>query len=55
VVTEGEQRQVVIYARVSSHEHRANLERQAERLTDYFTARGYQVSGVVKQLQEVDE
>jgi putative resolvase len=37
VVTEAEEQktlqpgQVAIYARVSSHEHRANLERQAER------------------------
>ena|SRR5260370_15753982 len=56
VVTEGEERQesrtgqVVIYARVSSHAHRANLERQAERLEDYCAAKGYQVSRVVKEI-----
>src|SRR5438270_11220405 len=56
VVTEGEESkdraagQVAIYARVSSHEHRANLERQAERLVDYCAARGYQVSKVVKEI-----
>jgi putative resolvase len=56
VVTEGEERQesrtgqVVIYARVASHEHRANLERQAERLKDYCAAKGYQVSRVVKEI-----
>ena len=56
VVTEGEELQtlqhgqVAIYARVSSHEHRANLERQAERLEDYCAARGYQVSKVVKEI-----
>jgi putative resolvase len=56
VVTEGEERQesragqVVIYARVSSHEHRANLERQTERLEDYCAAKGYQVSKVVKEI-----
>jgi putative resolvase len=56
VVTEGEERQesrtgqVVIYARVSSHEQRANLERQAERLEDYCAAKGYQVSQVVKEI-----
>jgi putative resolvase len=56
VVTEGEQRQesrtgqVVIYARVSSHQHRANLERQAERLEDYCAAKGYRVSRVVKEI-----
>jgi putative resolvase len=56
VVTEGEERQesrtgqVVIYARVSSHQQRANLERQAERLEDYCAAKGYQVSRVVKEI-----
>src|SRR3989442_15662905 len=57
-ITEGEeiqerrtgQGQVVIYARVSSPEHRANLERQAERLEDYCAASGYQVSKVVKEI-----
>jgi putative resolvase len=34
-------RKVAIYARVSSHEHRDNLERQAERLVQYCAARGY--------------
>ena len=42
--------QVVIYARVSSPEHRENLERQVERLTHYCTMRGYQVSSVVKEI-----
>ena len=41
---------VVIYARVSSPEHRENLERQVERLTHYCTMRGYQVSSVVKEI-----
>jgi len=56
VVTEGEEApavsmgQVAIYARVSSHDHRANLERQAERLADYCAAKGYQVSKVVKEI-----
>lgn len=56
VVTEGEEHsakqneQVAIYARVSFHEHRANLERQAERLEDYCAAKGYQVSKVVKEI-----
>ncbi len=45
----GEQR-VVIYARVSSPEHRENLERQAERLGQYCIARGYQVHQVVKEI-----
>jgi putative resolvase len=56
VVTEGEERQesrteqIAIYARVSSHEHKANLERQAQRLADYCAAKGYQVSKVVKEI-----
>lgn len=40
---------VAIYARVSSPENKANLERQAERLTDYCIAKGYQVSKIVKE------
>jgi len=56
VVTEGEEPkarpdgQVAIYARVASHEQRANLDRQAERLEDYCAAKGYQVSKVVKEI-----
>ena len=41
---------VAIYARVSTASHRANLERQAERLLHYCEARGYQVSQVVKEI-----
>ena len=41
---------VAIYARVSSTEHRANLNQQAERLIAYCTARGYQVGQVVKEI-----
>lgn len=41
---------VAIYARVSSAEHRENLERQAERLTQYCTVKGYQVTQVVKEI-----
>ena len=56
VVTQGEEPQarpegqVAIYARVASHEPRANLDRQAERLEDYCAAKGYQVSKVVKEI-----
>ena len=39
---------VAIYARVSSAEHKANLERQAERLSQYCEVKGYQVSQVGK-------
>ena len=54
IVTEKEPVQaiqkVAIYARVSSSEHRENLERQAERLNQYCTVRGYQVALVVKEI-----
>ncbi len=55
IVTEREQVQpisekVAIYARVSSSEHRENLERQAERLSQYCTVRGYQVALVIKEI-----
>jgi putative resolvase len=36
---------VVIYARVSSAENKSNLESQAERLTRYCEAKGYQITG----------
>lgn len=41
---------VAIYARVSSHEYQANLNRQAERLLSYCAAKGYQVHKVVKEI-----
>ena len=41
---------VAIYARVSSAEHRENLERQVERLVQYCTVRGYQVTLIVKEI-----
>lgn len=44
------QERVVIYARVSSAEHKENLERQAERLVQYCMVRGYQVAQVVKEI-----
>jgi len=54
IVTEREPVQAVqkvaIYARVSSSEHRENLERQAERVAQYCTVRGYQVAMVVKEI-----
>jgi len=42
--------QVAIYARVSSAEHKNTLDRQAERLVAYCSARGYQVAKVVKEI-----
>ncbi len=44
------QERVVIYARVSSAEHKEKLERQVERLAQYCTVRGYQVAQVVKEI-----
>src|SRR5215467_2988668 len=41
---------VAIYARVSSQEHKENLHRQAELLTQYCTVRGYQVAQVVREI-----
>jgi putative resolvase len=41
---------VVVYARVSSSENRDNLASQAERLTAYCMAKGYQVQQVVKEV-----
>lgn len=39
-----------MYARVSSSEHRENLERPAERLRQYCTVRSYQVAMIVKEI-----
>jgi putative resolvase len=41
---------VAIYARVSSAEHKENLERQAQRLTQYCTIRGYRIVKLVKEI-----
>jgi putative resolvase len=41
---------VAVYTRVSSSENRSNLDSQAERVVAYCTARGYQVSKVVKEI-----
>ncbi|MGK7873881.1 MAG: IS607 family transposase [Xenococcaceae cyanobacterium] len=43
-------RKACIYARVSSAENRDNLEKQAERLVNYATAKGYQIYKVVKEV-----
>ena len=56
IITEGQPtpaekpRRVAIYARVSSAENKPNLDSQAERLTAYCAAKGYQVSKVVKEI-----
>jgi predicted site-specific integrase-resolvase len=41
---------VAVYARVSSAENKSNLDSQAERLSAYGAARGYQVAKVVKEV-----
>lgn len=57
IITEGQEtpkgeqpERVAIYARVSSAEHKPNLDSQAERLVAYCAAKGYQVSRVVKEI-----
>ena len=41
---------VAIYTRVSSTENKGNLDGQAQRLTDYCAAKGYQVAIIVKEI-----
>jgi len=41
---------VAIYARVSAHENKGNLEKQAERLKEYAIAKGYQIKHIVKEI-----
>ena len=41
---------VAIYARVSSNKNITNLDTQAKRLTEYATAKGYQIMKVVKEV-----
>lgn len=41
---------VAVYARVSSAENKSNLDSQAERLSVYCTAKGYQIARVVKEI-----
>ena len=54
VITEDENRapseKVAIYARVSSSEHRGNLETQADRLAAYCAAKGWQIQMVIKEV-----
>jgi putative resolvase len=45
----GEQR-VVLYARVSSHDQRADLDRQIARLTEWATGAGMEVGRVVAEV-----
>lgn len=41
---------VAVYARVSAAENRPDLDRQAERLVAYSSAKGYQITQVVKEV-----
>jgi len=41
---------VAIYARVSSAENKSNLDSQAERLTRYCEAKGYQIISITKEI-----
>ena len=41
---------VAIYTRVSSSENKSNLDSQAQRLLSYCTAKGWQVSSIVKEI-----
>jgi putative resolvase len=57
IITEGQDvpaapvpKPVAIYARASSAENQSNLDSQAERVSAYCIARGYQVAKVVKEV-----
>lgn len=54
IITEQDDNQkslkVAVYARVSSSENKSNLDSQADRLTAYCAAKGYQVAKVVKEI-----
>lgn len=41
---------VAIYCRVSSSENKSNLESQAQRLTQYCEAKGYQIVSITKEI-----
>jgi predicted site-specific integrase-resolvase len=41
---------VAIYARISAAENRPDLDRQADRLIAYSSAKGYQITRVVKEV-----
>ncbi len=43
-------KRIVINARVSSHKQTTDLDRQVQRLLDYSSARGYQVTCSVKDI-----
>ena len=49
-VPDDESGRVVVYARVSSHDQRPDLDRQVARLTSWATANGHSVGGVVTEV-----
>lgn len=50
VINDIDHNKVAIYARVSSNENKTNLETQASRLKSYATAKGYQITEIVKEV-----
>jgi len=48
-LNQNSEKTVAIYARVSSSENKDNLERQADRLCQYATAKGYKIAHVIKE------
>lgn len=49
-VAEGKTNRAAIYARVLPSENKENLERQAEQLSQYAIAKGYQIAKIVKEV-----
>ena len=45
-----EQKQVVAYVRVSAHDQKADLDRQAGRCEEFCRSRGWEVSKVIKEV-----
>ncbi len=50
VVPRDDEQRVVLYARVSSHDQRSDLERQVARLTQWATGNGHEVAQVVTEV-----
>lgn len=53
IITEHDERnplKVAVYARVSSSDNKSNLDSQADRLTAYCAAKGYQIAKVIKEI-----
>jgi predicted site-specific integrase-resolvase len=50
VINENAEKNVAVYARVSSSENKDNLDRQKDRLVSYCNAKGYQVKKIVTEI-----